>query len=99
MRLSVEAVAEIKALKSLYSASDVARHYSVETSTVTRIWSGERHKNVVPTEAPVIHCNRVPEWLVKDVLILWDRKYSPTEIARTLRITTSGVMNAIPAGE
>lgn len=46
MRLTDEAVSEIKAARHVYSAADVARAYDVHRSTVCRIWNSQTHAAV-----------------------------------------------------
>lgn len=95
MRLKEETVAQVKGCYGLYPLNDVASHFSLTRETVKMIWAGSLYETVKPTEAPIVKCSRVPEWLLEDVMILNRRSHSIKEIAQSLHVTAQGVARAI----
>lgn len=92
MRLTTEAVAEIKAAQGVYRASDVARTYEVARSTVTRIWAGTRQAGIYPaSEAPNVITRTRPSELQEDIRILLNRGMSPEAVAEELNISVRSV--------
>lgn len=92
MRLTEDAVSLIRASEGTYRASDVARAYDVHRSTVTRIWAGVIHSDVMPApEPPSITTKPRPRDLAEDIRILTGRGMSIKEVANTLGISVGAV--------
>lgn len=92
MKLTREAVQEIKAAEGMYRAADVARAYEVHRSTVARIWGGVVHQDVnAATEAPNVISRNRPAELADDIRLLLDRGNSVDEVAEKLRVSRRSV--------
>lgn len=92
MRLTTDAVAEIRASEGVYRAADVARAYEVHRSTVVRIWAGSIHEGIEPhNEAPNIVTKNRPVDLEEDIRLLTNRGMTPDEVAKTLGISVRSV--------
>src|SRR5690242_21260296 len=92
MRLTTETVEFIKASQGLYRASDVARHYGVHRSTVTRIWDGAVHSSVSPAvEPPNVISRPRPSELAEDIRLLLGRGMTPVEVAEALGVSVASV--------
>lgn len=92
MRLEPQQVAEIRAAQDIYRAGDVARAYEVATSTVTRIWAGDLHRDIAPSnEPPNITTRKVIADYVDDVAVLRARGLSFDEIAKEIGMARSTV--------
>ena len=92
MRLTTDAVANIKASEAIYRASDVAKAYGVNRSTVHRIWTGAGHSEVLPAyEPPDIETKARPSELADDIQLLAQRGWSAQQIADHLNIAVSSV--------
>jgi transposase len=86
--LDPKTVAQIKASQDNgYSLGDVARHFAVSKSTVSRIWA---------TEAPRITTARTPRaYLAEDAVILQKRGMSAHQIAAHLGVSRQTVWRAL----
>jgi DNA invertase Pin-like site-specific DNA recombinase len=92
MKLTREAVQEIKAAQGMYRAADVARAYDVHRSTVNRIWSGAVHQEVNAASEPPNVISRVrPKEVADDIRLLLDRGKSPEEVAEELGVCRASV--------
>lgn len=99
MRLTREQVAEVKACEGLYRASDVARHYGVNKSTVSRVWNGETHRDMkAAPEAPNVSGRVSVELVRDDILTLLNRGMKPKEVAEELGLHLATVYKALPKG-
>jgi DNA invertase Pin-like site-specific DNA recombinase len=92
MRLTADAVAEIRASEGVYRAADVARAYEVHRSTVVRIWAGSIHEGIeCAPEPPNIITTPRPVDLEEDIRLLTNRGYTPEKVASTLGISVRSV--------
>jgi predicted transcriptional regulator len=95
MKLTEQTVSQVKGCKGLYPLNDVASHFSLTRQTVKMIWAGSLYEEVPTSEAPIVKCSKVPEWLLEDVMILTKRNHTVKEIAQSLHVTSQGVTRAI----
>ena len=88
MTMTTDKVAEIKACAGVYRASDVARHYNVHRSTVTRIWHNQRHADVSPaSDFPDIYTPLYGAYLDEEIMRLLHRGMRPADVAQVLGIS------------
>jgi transposase-like protein len=84
--------AQIKACQGIYRASDVATHFGVHKSTVTRIWNGQRHADLSPADDyPDFRARPTPGGIAEEVQERLARGDSVKHIAEDLGITTRWV--------
>lgn len=95
MRLTNEDVAEIRAAQNVYRPADVARHYDVHPSTVTRIWAGAFHQGVAPApEPPNIEARKRAKEIAEDIRIYLSRGMTAKEVALQMGVALSTVYAA-----
>lgn len=95
MRLTDADVAEIRAAENVYRPADVARHYDVHRSTVTRIWAGDLRETVPPAkEPPNIETRARSKELADDIRLLLNRGMSYKEVALHFDVAVSTVYAA-----
>lgn len=93
--LNEEQVAEIRASENVYRAADVARHYDIHRSTVTRIWGGDIWQGVSPApEPPNIETRARAKEMAEDIRIMLRRGHSYKEVALHFGIHISTVYAA-----
>lgn len=81
-------VADIKACQSIYRASDVARHYGVHRSTVSRIWNGHIHCDVSPaSDYPDFYTRPTAGGMAEEVSERLSRGDNIKDIAEALGIS------------
>ena len=91
MRLTEAQAAEIKASEAVYRASDLARHYGVNRSTVARIWAGSIWQEVQPSDIPNIKTKTRAVDLAEDINLLIARGMKVDEVAQHLGLSRSTI--------
>lgn len=96
--MTLNDVAEIKACRNVYRAADVARHYGINPSTVTKIWEGQRRAGIKPAaEPPNINTKPRMKDLAEDIVILLKRGHTAKEVANTVGLSERSVYRAVAA--
>lgn len=94
MPLDTRTVADIKAAEGVYRAADVARHFNVNRSTVTRIWKGQRHAGVQPADDyPDFYVRPTADGLAEEVNERLSRGDNIRDIAQDLDISVRWAYN------